>query len=247
MVPALEGLGFHPNTDKFYIQFKLCYQFQCSKAKSHTSKQSFLRFGKLWELTNGGQNSFGALKCHQLTTQCMSLVWAGFSPQRCCCRFWTAFPRHLGTSSKWLCEASTYQGELCKGFSPTWASLLSVRWAWTWHVKQLLGTLYQKFLKLENYNLLLLNTDHEENYWKPFQWSCFSSLPPVYIPDDGVVAFNAYGANKLDWPVCSCGAVMQLWWMQYYVQHHTFTKYRYYPKQATARNSKSFWCSIGMH
>lgn len=37
---------------------------------------------------------------------------------------------------------------------------------------------YQQFLKLENYNLLLLHTDQEENYWKPFQWFCFSSLPP---------------------------------------------------------------------
>lgn len=108
MVPVLEGLGFHPNTDKLYIQFRLCYWLQCSKAKSY--KQSFLRFCKLWELTDRGQDSFGALKCHQLATQCMSLVWAGFSTERCCCRLWTAFPRHLATCGKWLCEASTCQG-----------------------------------------------------------------------------------------------------------------------------------------
>lgn len=35
MVPALEGLGFHPNTDKFYIPINLCYWFQCSKTKSY--------------------------------------------------------------------------------------------------------------------------------------------------------------------------------------------------------------------
>lgn len=72
MVPALEDLGFHPNTNSTF-NLSFVTSFNAAK-KSHTSKQSFLRFGKLSELTDGGQDSFGALKCHQLTTQCMSLV-----------------------------------------------------------------------------------------------------------------------------------------------------------------------------
>lgn len=117
---------------KVYIQFKLSYWFQCS----HTSKQSFLRFGKLSELIDGGgQDSFGIWS---VTSSPLS-AWVWF--EQVSLQKDVAANSELPFQGTWrpLVNGSVKPAHTKESFPsasvPPEPSLLSIRWAWTWQVK----------------------------------------------------------------------------------------------------------------
>lgn len=100
--------------------FKLSFVTGVNAAKqSHTSKQSFWWFGKLSELTEPGL--FWGSEVSPTHPSMHEFGLSRFLPRKVLLQILNCLSKALRDLWKWLCEARTYQGELCKCFSPTWA------------------------------------------------------------------------------------------------------------------------------